>query len=240
MEIKYTLEILTKDIQDIEKLVVNLQNSPEGSALEMDLALSKLRNVYEILTMIREDRIQHRGEPRSHAGDAPIPRGAGEDRQEGTGEKAVAERPEPIAAQSGTGHEEIAPVQETGKMPSQKSKSEVQTGSRKETGILAEKFSTESSINENMATRRGNDMDTKLKGQPIESISRSIGINDRFFIIRELFNGDASGFRSLLDQLDSAASYEDTSLIIGERFPGQMEHEGVSILQKLINRKFRR
>ena len=55
MEIKYTLEILTKDIQDIEKLVENLQNSPEGSTLELDLALSKLRNVYDILTVIRTD-----------------------------------------------------------------------------------------------------------------------------------------------------------------------------------------
>ncbi len=55
MEIKYTLEILTKDIQEIEKLVGNLQNSPQGSMLELDLALSKLRNVYDILTVIRSD-----------------------------------------------------------------------------------------------------------------------------------------------------------------------------------------
>ena len=44
MEIKYTLEILTKDIQDIEKLVGMIQNSPGSSTLELDLALSKLRN----------------------------------------------------------------------------------------------------------------------------------------------------------------------------------------------------
>ena len=55
MEIKYTLEILTKDIQDIGKLVENLQFSQGGSTLELDLALSKLRNVYDILTVIRED-----------------------------------------------------------------------------------------------------------------------------------------------------------------------------------------
>ena len=57
MEIKHTIEILTKDIQDIEKLVGNLQNSQDGSAIELDLALSKLRNVYEILTMIKADRL---------------------------------------------------------------------------------------------------------------------------------------------------------------------------------------
>ena len=57
MEIKHTIEILTKDIQDIEKLVGNLQNYKDGSAIELDLALSKMRNVYEILTMIKADRL---------------------------------------------------------------------------------------------------------------------------------------------------------------------------------------
>ena len=55
MEIKYTIEILTKDIQDIEKLVGNLQNSEDGFSHRTGPGLSKLRNVYEILTMIKAD-----------------------------------------------------------------------------------------------------------------------------------------------------------------------------------------
>ena len=58
MELRHTLEILTKDIQDIEKLVGNLQNSTRESSIELDLALSKLRNVYEVLTLIKADRLQ--------------------------------------------------------------------------------------------------------------------------------------------------------------------------------------
>ena len=200
MEIKHTLEILTKDIQDIEKLVGNLQNSPEGSALEMDLALSKLRNVYEILTMIREDRLHLRKASDNTLQDEPIPQGPAPKQEEDT----------------------------------------AQAGNRKEAAILAEKFSTESSINENLATRRGDDMDSKLKGQPIDSISRNIGINDRFFIIRELFDGNAAGFRSLLDQLDGATSFEDARRFIGERFPDQLDHEGVQILIQLAKRRFRK
>jgi hypothetical protein len=63
MDIKYTIEILTKDIQDIEKLVGKLQNSKEASAIELDLAMSKLRNVYEILTMIKADRLNELVDP---------------------------------------------------------------------------------------------------------------------------------------------------------------------------------
>jgi len=231
MEIKHTLEILTKDIQDIEKLVGNLQNSPEGSSIEMDLALSKLRNVYEILTMIREDRLQLRREPQPPLRDEPIPQKEGKSREEESEQRAVTERPEPIRRQAGPGREEASTGHEAGKKEAE---------SKKEAAILAEKFSTESSINENMATRRGDDMDSKLKGQPIDNISRNIGINDRFFIIRELFDGDSSGFRSLVDQLDGASSFDDAYQIIGERFPDQMDHEGVHILVQLAKRRFTR
>jgi len=213
MELKYTLEILTKDIQDIEKLVGNLQNSPEGSALEMDLALSKLRNVYEILTMIREDRVQLHRSPAPPPENAPIPQPSGAGSGEGDKATAMKEKPEAVTAGSVAG---------------------------KETAILAEKFSTESSINENMANRRGNDMDSRLKGQPIQSISRSIGINDRFFLIRELFNGDTTGCRTFLEQLDGAAGLEEASGVIGQRFAGQMEHEGVTLLLHLVRRRFQK
>ncbi len=242
MEIRHTLEILTKDIQDIEKLVGNLQNSPEGSSIEMDLALSKLRNVYEVLTMIREDRLHLRKESRSATVDEPIPQHSGE-RQQNSGGTGLAEKPEPITGQAGPARQESSTTQEAGQkqdLPGSSEPAKGQEKSKKEAAILAEKFSTESSINENLATSRGDDMDSKLKGQPIENISRSIGINDRFFIIRELFDGDAIGFRSLVDRLDAAGSFEDAYQIIGGRFSDSMDHEGVGILIHLAKRRFTR
>jgi hypothetical protein len=237
MEIKHTLEILTKDIQDIEKLVGNLQNSPEGSAIEMDLALSKLRNVYEVLTMIREDRLRLRNEPRSPLRDEPIPQGTGQGSQAGT---EVKERPEPIPEQAGPGSGKAGRDDEQTVKGGEDAVKGGAAGTKKQAGILAEKFSPESSINENMATRRGKDMDSKLKGQPIDNIGRNIGINDRFFIIRELFDGDASAFRSLLDRLDGASSFDDAFQVIADSFPEQMEHEGVVILNQLVKRRFLR
>lgn len=264
MEIRHTLEILTKDIQDIEKLVGNLQNSPEGSSIEMDLALSKLRNVYEVLTMIREDRLHLRTESRSATVDEPIPQHSGE-RPQNSGGTGLAERPEPITGQAGSARKESATAKDTGQkqeqetvktgparqesataheagekqdLPGSSEPAKGQEKSKKEAAILAEKFSTESSINENLANKRGDDMDSKLKGQPIENISRNIGINDRFFIIRELFDGDAIGFRSLVDRLDAAGSFEDAYQIIGERFSDSMDHEGVGILIHLAKRRF--
>ncbi|RLD26516.1 MAG: hypothetical protein DRI70_05550, partial [Bacteroidetes bacterium] len=183
MELKYTFEILTKDIQDIEKLLENLQNSPDGSAIELDLAMSKLRNVYEILTMIKADRLHTLISPDKITESKPAP------------------HPEPVAA------------------PEPVVTQEPETNPNKEAEILAEKFSAESSINENLAEQRGKDVDTKLHGQPIENISRNIGINDRFLIIRELFNGDADKFSTMVKNLEGAGSYQNAANLLDAQFP---------------------
>lgn len=220
MEIKHTIEILTKDIQDIEKLVGNLQNSKDRSVIDLDLALSKLRNVYEILTMIRADlfyavnqSVQQPGRTVSAASAEPPP------------------EPEPVTKPQPVGQETTVTA---GPEANAKEKNQQQAE------ILAEKFSTESSINENMAGQRKTDMDSKLMGQPIDNISRNIGINDRFFIIRELFGGDTDKFKKLMDNLDGAGNYQDAFILIENSFSDNMEHEGTGILIGLAKRRFTR
>jgi len=215
MEIKYTIEILTKDIQDIEKLVGNLGNSKDESALELDLALSKLRNVYEILTMIKADRLH---ELINHVKDEDQP--------------AANDAPQPVQEPEAIPQAEPEPVEEEEPEPEPKAKSGLANST-----ILAEKFSAESSINENLAGKRNLEIDKKLIGQPIDNISRNIGINDRFLIIRELFEGDSDQFSLLLVKLDSAENYQDATGILEEQFAESMDHEGVEILKTLVKRR---
>jgi hypothetical protein len=215
MEIKYTLEILIKDIQDIEKLVGNLHNSPEGSTLELDLALSKLRNVYDILTVIRADVEQA---VRTAASQPPPPVQV---------EKPPVEEP-PVQVEKPPVEEPPVQVEKPG------------PATPRNPSIIAEKFTTESSINENMAGSREGALDSKLIGQPIESISRNIGINDRFLIIRELFDGDSDGFGKLVENLDKAGDLQAARKLIEEHFAHKPDHEGVSILTNLVKRRYNR
>ena len=212
MELRYTLEILTKDIQDIEKLVGNLQNSAGASSIEMDLALSKLRNVYEVLTMIKADRLQEMASQQDTST-------AEQDTQQDT---STAEK-EAQQQKADAVHE---PVQASG--PEKK----------KESVILAEKFSAESRVNENLGGQRIAGKETRLVGQPIDSIHKNIGINDRFLIIRELFEGNADEFMELIQQLDEAGNYLKANELLKKRFPESGEHEGIEILEGLIKRRF--
>jgi hypothetical protein len=104
--------------------------------------------------------------------------------------------------------------------------------------ILAEKFLTESSINENLAGNRKPDVDAKVIGKPIDNISRNIGINDRFLIIRELFDGNADPFKQLLGELDQAGSLDMANSILDSTFDGEKEHEGLRILSNLVKRRY--
>jgi len=222
MDIKYTIEILTKDIQDIEKLVGKLQNSKDASAIELDLAMSKLRNVYEILTMIKADRLNELVDP------SPVET------------EAVPEtEPEAETEAEPEAETEVEPEAEPEAEPETPSQSPI-ASEPKDTSILAEKFQAESSINENLAETRGEPQETKLIGQPIDNIARNIGINDRFLIIRELFDGNAEGFSSLIANLDGAESYQNAHRLLEEHFVGSMDHEGVEILSGLVKRRYLR
>ncbi|MCK5839097.1 MAG: hypothetical protein KAG99_04570 [Bacteroidales bacterium] len=217
MEIKYTLEILAKDIQDIGKLVENLHNSPDGSSLELDLALSKLRNVYDVLNEIRTDiSIQARTQPVHEA-------------------QPVLEAP-PVLEEPVRDEEPEKPLPQA--QVDTEPEAVAELIKEKDSGTVAEKFAVKSSINENMAGTRDQEEESKLVGPPIDNIGRNIGINDRFLIIRELFDGDSDGFGKLIRDLDSADSIHDANERLSTQFEDSPNHEGIGILSILVKRRF--
>ena len=245
MEIKYTLEILTKDIQDIGKLVENLHNSPDGSTLELDLALSKLRNVYDILNEIRTDIFTqgqlHRRAPQLISPPPAVPHPREENDLSRPG--SLADRPQAQATPQTVKEPEQASENPIAENPAQLeqtpfAETKEEAPKVKDSRIIAEKFMAESSINENMAGNREQDMETKVVGPPIDSIGRNIGINDRFLIIRELFDGDSDGFGKLISDLDTAGSMKAASERLSAQFKSTPNHEGVAILGNLVKRRF--
>ncbi|MDF1571024.1 MAG: hypothetical protein P1P82_05345 [Bacteroidales bacterium] len=312
MEIKHTIEILTKDIQDIEKLVRNLNNYTSPPQIEIDLAMSRLRHVYDLLSLISRDMKMDglKGEPSMFSASSQAPQPGQESARkpasassgETDGNAQVtppqqdqqaradhqASQPEHIPApdhskaqshaqaQSPAGDqgseqgqqqtpgqqqptapkvsddqehasarlqppapsEEPAPskeIKETGTTmePDQAHKTEP-----KKASILAEKFASDKSINERIAPGSGTDLSSKLTGEPIDSIKRNVGINDRFLIIRELMDGDNEAFNTLVQQLDTRHHFDEAYSVIQSTFPEQMEHDGVKLLVRLSRRRY--
>ena len=236
MEIKHTIEILTKDIQDIEKLVGNLQNSEDGYAIELDLALSKLRNVYDILTMIKADRWNEMFSPPAEAIESTE---FGKEPEQFSEPEQATEPEQTTEPEQVNEPEQITEPEQTTE-PEQASElnSTIAPGEKKEAEILAEKFSAESSINENLAGQRGQDKQKPRQSWTFTAISGTIGINDRFLIIRELLNGDSERFNNLIKSLEGAGNYQDAINLLEEEFSGSVEHEGIEILAGLVKRRY--
>jgi len=306
MEIKHTIEILTKDIQDIENLVRNLNNYTTPPRIELDLAMAKLRNVYELLAMISSDMkseqqtegndsalIEKAAQPetkhiesKEEAVQVPLVEKANETEgltkqeavvEESQNERQVEVHPEENKDEEKEVHDpkaaepilEFADLEEKQSPPQAEKKTdtpEVHAESQKEifqqqeipvreeypgpqqteikaeepkkASILAEKFEANASLNERIAPGKDKDLVSKFSGEPIDSIKRNIGINDRFLIIRELMGGDTEQFNEYIQKLDSCADSAECLNLIQAKFPGKHEHEGVKILTNLAKRRY--
>jgi len=109
-----------------------------------------------------------------------------------------------------------------------------------EATILAERFQGEKTfINERLAQQANKeDLSTKLQSKPIDDIANAIGINDKYKLIRELFNGKPEIFNQTIEKLNTASNFNEAFNYISSNFEWEMEDEPVQFLLDLVRRKF--
>ena len=109
-----------------------------------------------------------------------------------------------------------------------------------EPATLADKFKGEKKfINERLAdngTRQ--DLSSKLQSKPIQDIGSSLGLNDRFKLINELFNGDKDSYQQTIKVLDGANNFNEAFNYISTSYDWDMEDDSVQMLLDLVRRKF--
>lgn len=239
MKYKHTIEIITKDIQDIEKLIRNFSNYSKIPAIELDLALAKLRNLYEVLSLLRHEEpnvASNYENPTKEIQKDHIPDKSSntENILESDAFDLNEEENEPGIVQKQAENEKKT----TKSSKDDIQKKEIDENTRKEK-ILAEKLENgKLFINEKLAKdSSSSDLSSKLQSKPITSIAGSMGINDKFFFIRELFNGDADKFRETCIHLDETANFKDAYNYLDKNFEWDMNEEIVKQLLNLVKRK---
>ncbi|WP_128546541.1 hypothetical protein [Larkinella soli] len=77
---------------------------------------------------------------------------------------------------------------------------------------------------------------------PIESISKSISLNQKFMFINQLFNGNAVAYNEAIDELNQATSYDQARDLISYRYAAQylwdMSSDEVGMLIDILKRRF--
>lgn len=77
---------------------------------------------------------------------------------------------------------------------------------------------------------------------PIESISKSISLNQKFMFINQLFNGNAASYNEAIDELNRATSYDQARDLVSYRYAAQylwdMSSDEVAMLIDILKRRF--
>jgi len=78
----------------------------------------------------------------------------------------------------------------------------------------------------------------QLKEQPIANLQLEIDLNDKFWFVSELFEGDATAFGNLLKSLDQAANLDSALRLLGEKMDLNAQGQAVQKLLRLVKRRF--
>ncbi len=105
--------------------------------------------------------------------------------------------------------------------------------------ILADKFSAADTIGKKATSVKQDEVITSvLHNKPISDIGTAIGINDKFYFIRELFSGDTRAYQDTIKRLNSSASLGEAMKILDENTVMGSDPAAQSSFVDIVRRKF--
>ncbi len=86
--------------------------------------------------------------------------------------------------------------------------------------------------------KNGNkDMASKIAASERRDLRQSIGINDKFLMIRDMFDGNAAAFSDVIGYLDTFTDLDEAIIYIHETYDWSADSDGVKLLVELLERK---
>lgn len=76
-----------------------------------------------------------------------------------------------------------------------------------------------------------------VRREKITDLKQAIGINDKFLLIRDLFDGDQRRYEEAIDRLNAFDDLDDCIVFISEHFDWNPSSDGVKLLMELLDRK---
>ncbi len=102
--------------------------------------------------------------------------------------------------------------------------------------VLGDILSSEqTTIADNLAEQTT--MDVATAASAVLSLRDTIGVNDKYILMRDLFAGDSEYYNNSIDQLDSFDSLDEAMLYIYDNFRWNPNCEGARLLMELLARK---
>lgn len=105
--------------------------------------------------------------------------------------------------------------------------------------ILADRFASTGTLGEKMqSTKQEGAISSVMHNKPIADIGAAIGMNDKFYFIRELFSGDTIAYYETITRLNAAASLGEAMKILDESTVMGSDPSAQSSFVDVVRRKF--
>jgi len=210
MDLIKTVGIIRKDLDEVSALLDQLYEAPGAQIAEIELARSRVRSATEMLKLLPKLSEVSPPLPESVPQAAPVVQPAAE-------VKPGAVKKETVEVKT----EAVKKEQETAK------------------AILADKFSAADTIGKKpTAVRQDEAITSALHSKPISDIGAAIGINDKFYFIRELFSGDGRAYQDTIKRLNTSASLGEAMKILDESTVMGSDPAAQSSFVDVVRRKF--
>ncbi len=222
MDLNKTVGIIKKDLDEASALLDQLYDAPGAQIAEIELARSRVRSATEMLKLLPKLSEVSPPQPESVPQASPVVHPAVDVKPEAAVTTITEEKPE-------TAEREMVEIK------AKVAKKEQETTK----AILADKFSASDTIGEKTsAVRQDEAITSALHSKPISDIGTAIGINDKFYFIRELFSGDTRAYHDTIKRLNTSVSLGEAMKILDESTIMGSDPAAQSSFVDVVRRKF--
>jgi len=251
MDNKNLVEIIINEAKEVVALTQKMQQINPLPEVYIDLALSKVKNLYLQLQLLNKDigetAILQRNEilPKSAVINKPIDdkfaeiMADSEPKFETNQAIAVIEAVQPIKQTQQTANIErivaTEPIIKAKNEPTAKVQSNEQ-----QTSILADKFkSNEKTLNELIGKQsRKRSLASQFSIKPITDLRTAISINNKIRFIKELFDNDAQKYNLMIETLNKQTNLDEAIHILATSFYFPEDNQTYIEFLELIYRRF--
>ncbi len=246
MEKEVLITIILQDIKELDTLFNTFKGKPEIPKTFLSLTKSKVKGILDeidLLESITEPEIKHKEETKKmvekpsaehitqviETDDKTIRDKKNVNDEKKTDDKIV---PEIKINQPGF---EI----EKAEIKVAVTKKTTDADKAKQSSVLGEKLGRDTqSFNEALAQKKETDTPPRFQAKPIEDLKKGVGINDKFYFQRELFNGNMELLNQTLDQLNQMDNYKSAETFIAANFTWENNNEAAKAFNEIIRRRF--
>jgi hypothetical protein len=264
MDNKKLMQILLRDVQELEELVAGIRRTGSWELIEMELLSTRISGVRHMLQLVTAGSTQAVVPTPVEIVEVPSVKKA----VDITATQEVYREAEPVSVPVNEVKPDVAPVNQAEPVsaPVKRMEQEVvpvavhaaepaaTVGVIAEvTGVaedndemeLEEVVSSPQTFGETFTQGRSvNDLllehgktDNKFSNMPVSSLQTAIGINDRFLFTRELFDGNGEAFHAAVKKIDSMPNIHEAAVYLREHYKWKKNETSLKFID-LVKRRF--